>query len=391
MPEKSKLQSHYYIGIMSGTSLDGVDVVLVEFTDDNSIILCSSYFQATEAKLQQQLLTISNPKWRGSLSEVGMLHQQLGTLFANAVNALLAQTNITPKQIKAIGSHGQTVWHQPTGAHPFSMQLGDANQISELTGITTVADFRNRDIAAKGQGAPLVPAFHQEVFSHPHINRVILNIGGIANITLLPASTNKQQDNHQQTQKNVSGFDTGPGNGLIDAWVSLHKDCRYDKNGDWGKSGKILKNVLTQLLNDVYFSAPIPKSTGKEVFNLAWLNGKLKDDISNFKPEDIQATLTELTATTIADSIKNGRNETSYDECFVCGGGVHNQLLMERLQIHLPDLAIHTTHKQGIDPDWLEAIAFAWLAKQTIEGKPSNLPSATGAKGLRVLGAIYHK
>lgn len=383
---KQHNNSHYYIGIMSGTSLDGVDVALVGFKDDDSIVLISTHYQAIDAHLQQQLQSISHPDWRGSLSEIGILHQQLGTLFADSVNALLTQSTITTQQIKAIGSHGQTVWHQPTGKHPFSMQLGDANQISELTGITTVADFRNRDIAAGGQGAPLVPAFHQNIFTHPSLNRVILNIGGIANITLLPATSN------EQPKKGISGFDTGPGNGLMDAWINQYKKARYDKNGDWAKGGKILADVLKQLLNEPYFSAPIPKSTGKELFNLVWLNNQLKNDIAHYKPEDIQATLTELTAISIANSIKqHDEYKTSLTECLVCGGGAHNQFLMQRLQIHLPEIAIHTTQKQGIDPDWLEAIAFAWLAKQTIEGKSGNLPSATGAKGSRILGAIYSK
>lgn len=372
----------YYIGIMSGTSLDGVDVVLVEFKD-STIQLLSSHCEPIPDKLQQQLLAVINPNWRGSLSSIGELHQQLGELFASAVNRLLERSDKKLSQISAIGSHGQTAWHQPTGEHPFSLQLGDANQIAELTGISVVADFRSRDIAANGQGAPLVPAFHQKVLTHPKKNRIILNIGGIANITFLPATSNSNNE--------VTGFDTGPGNGLMDSWVYKHKHSPYDKNGEWARSGKVLSNILEQLLNEPYFSSPAPKSTGKEIFNLSWVLNKTTEELSNYKPEDIQATLTELTAITISLNIKSHKGTQEYDGCYVCGGGARNAFLMERLQQHLPDITVDTTQKLGIDPDWMEAIAFAWLAKRTMEGKTGNSPSSTGANGPRILGAIYQK
>jgi len=363
-----------YIGLMSGTSLDGVDAVLVSF-DGNTPKLLSSYSYPIPEDLQCKLVEFTHPNWLGSVAQIGSFNQQLGKLFADASNALIQDSNIDPKKILAIGSHGQTIWHQPEGEYPFSLQLGDANLIAELTNIATVADFRSRDIAAGGQGAPLVPAFHLNSLCHPDLNRVVLNIGGIANISVLPS---------QASNNPVMGFDTGPGNGLIDAWIHSHKDVNFDKDGDWARSGSIQIKLLNKLLNDPYFSLPAPKSTGKEFFNLNWLETTLKSELRNYKPEDIQATLTELTAQTIAKNI-----DKLCDELFVCGGGIHNQFLIERLKYLLPKTPIRSTHVLGIDPDWMEAIAFAWLAKQTMERKAGNLPSATGAKGPRILGAIY--
>ena len=379
MPSKANYPA-YYIGLMSGTSMDGIDAVLVDFSKKHPELICSHSHSFPDA-LQQQLSTIITPDWQGSLLQVGTLHQQLGKLFAEAVNALLKKTDVHIKQIKAIGSHGQTVWHQPEGEHPFSIQLGDANQISELTGITTVADFRSRDIAAGGQGAPLVPAFHQALFALANFNRIVLNIGGIANITLLPHNGE------------ISGFDTGPGNGLMDAWIKKHTQKNFDNNGDWASGGTINNKLLDLLLSDHYFSLPAPKSTGKEYFNLLWLQKRLKENISiSVKPQDMQATLAELTARSISDAINTAISKPQdWNELYVCGGGTHNQFLMERLQHHLPAFKIASTEILGVSPDWVEAIAFAWLAKQTLQGKPGNLASVTGAKGARILGAIYPK
>ncbi len=375
MPSKTT-SAAYYIGLMSGTSMDGIDTVLVDFSKRTPKLICS-HSHAFPDTLQTQLSTIISPSWSGSLSQFGTLHQQLGKLFAGAVNALLQKTTISANQIQAIGSHGQTVWHQPQGEHPFSLQLGDANQISELTGITTVADFRSRDIAAGGQGAPLVPAFHKALFTKEKTNRILLNIGGIANITLLPGNGE------------VSGFDTGPGNGLMDAWIKKHKQQSFDKDGAWASTGTINDKLLESLLTDSYFSLPAPKSTGKEYFNLEWL---AKYTAIPARPQDIQATLTELSAKSIADAIKKAIDkQQDWHQLYVCGGGVHNPFLMARLKTHLADFEIKSTEKLGVSPDWMEAIAFAWLAKQTLEGKPGNLPSVTGAKGARILGAIYPK
>ena len=304
-------------------------------------------------------------------------------MFADATNKLIQKENFDRKSIKAIGSHGQTLWHQPHGNYPFSMQLGDASLIAEQTNITTVADSRSRDLAAGGQGAPLVPAFHQQLLSNKDKSRVILNIGGIANVTILPKKSSGLP---------VMGYDTGPGNALIDAWIAQHSEHSYDENGDWGRSGQIVPDILNALLSDNYFAKSPPKSTGKELFNLKWLNSVLDDRLESEKPEDIQATLTELTAKAIADCIDKHDNDASRcDELYICGGGIHNHFLVERIQHHLSTVTIASTETLGIDPDWMEAIAFAWLAKQTLEGNTSNLPEVTGAKGKRILGAIHLK
>lgn len=373
----------YFIGLMSGTSMDGVDVVLVEFTNRQTKLI-SSYEHPIPNLLKQNLINTIHPNWTGSLESIGILNQQLGVLFSDAILVFLAKENIDKNTISAIGSHGQTLWHQPFGDYPFSMQLGDASLITETTGITTIADFRSRDVAAGGQGAPLAPAFHSEFLSHPKKSRAILNIGGIANVTLLPSKNSTQS---------ISGFDTGPGNGLIDAWISKHQNKGYDRNGDWGKSGNILPEILNILLDDDYFLKLPPKSTGKEEFNLDWLQQMLGDKLKSQKPEDIQATLTELTAKSIANGIKAiqpaDKRDCNYQELFICGGGIHNDFLIERLQHHLPETVIDSTEILGIHPDWMEAIAFAWLAKQTLKGSTSNLPEVTGAKGKRILGAIH--
>ncbi len=367
-------ENKHFIGLMSGTSLDGVDVVLVDFKDSKPKLL-ASYCHSIPKTLKNLLIQIIQPNWTGSLETIGSLNKQLGELFAEASLTFINKEGLDPNQISAIGSHGQTLWHQPNGEHPFSMQLGDASLIAEKTGITTIADFRSRDVSADGQGAPLAPAFHQAYLSHPNRNRVILNIGGIANITLLPA---------KNSGKAINGFDTGPGNGLLDAWITSNTNKSYDKNGSWAKSGIIIPKALELLLSYDYFKQPAPKSTGKEEFNLNWLQKNLGKDLNSHKAEDIQATLTELTAKSIADSI-----DTDYEELFICGGGVHNSFLVERLKFHLPSIKVASTEELGIHPDWVEAMAFAWLAKQTLEGKSSNLPEVTGAKGKRILGAIH--
>lgn len=358
---------------MSGTSLDAVDAVLVDFSQQQPQLL-GTFSHPIPSVLKDELLNTINPLWVGSLANIGVLHQKLGELFAEACNQLVKTQNADKSSISAIGSHGQTLWHQPGGEYPFSLQLGDANLIAENTGITTIADFRSRDIAAGGQGAPLVPAFHSELLTHQVKNRVILNIGGIANISILPSKSSKLE---------ASGYDTGPGNALLDAWILEKKGVSFDKEGDWAKSGIINENILSSLLREAYFSLPSPKSTGKELFNLSWLKNMTGNQLHQEKPENIQATLTELTARTISDNI------VDCDELFICGGGIHNQFLLQRLEHYLPKTPIASTQALGIDPEWMEAMAFAWLAKQTIEGLPGNLPAVTNAKGKRILGAIY--
>ncbi len=380
MLDQSISEKKFFIGLMSGTSLDGVDVVIVDFSEQKANLV-ASYNHDIPSSLKQRLVEIIHPEWLGSLEDIGLLNKQLGKLFADATNAFIKKENIDRDSVYAIGSHGQTLWHQPFGKHPFSMQLGDASLIAEKTKITTIADFRSRDISAGGQGAPLVPAFHQELLSDADKTRVILNIGGIANITVLPQVSSRSL---------ASGYDTGPGNGLIDAWISSHNNNTYDENGDWGKSGEIIPEVLNILLSDQYFSKLPPKSTGKEIFNLEWLKVMLGERLTSEKPEDIQATLTELTAKSIADCVSShNENDSLVDELYICGGGIHNHFLTERLQHHLPNTLIASTRVLGIDPDWMEAIAFAWLAKQTLEGNTSNLPEVTGAKGKRILGSIH--
>lgn len=364
----------YYIGLMSGTSLDAVDAVLVDFSQSTPTLI-EYYSHPFPKNFRHELLETIQPDWVGSLYTIGTLDQKLGYLFADAVDQLTQKANISNSDVIAIGSHGHTLWHEPSGEYPFSLQLGNANVISEQTKITTVADFRSRDIAAGGQGAPLVPAFHFKYLTHPTKNRVLLNIGGIANISYLPA-----EDNPNTT---VFGFDTGPGNGLLDAWIFKHKKNKYDKNGDWAKSGTPSADLLTILKNDPYFTIPAPKSTGKEYFNLDWLDNNLKKYKFPLRPEDIQATLTKLTTNTITDA------SPQCDEVLIFGGGIHNKFLIELLKLNFLDTKVMSSDVIGIDPDWMEAIAFAWLAKQSLNGEAGNLPEATGAQGSRILGAIY--
>ena len=281
------------------------------------------------------------------------------------------------QQVRAIGSHGQTILHLPWATPSRTLQIGDPNLVAALTGVTTIADFRRADVAAGGQGAPLAPAFHAWKFRAGRVNRVVLNIGGIANITILPAAPAEQ----------VRGFDTGPGNTLMDAWIQQRRGCDYDEQGHWAATGNVRQDLLKQALSDPYFTAPPPKSTGKDDFNLAWLATHTDKTGSACRDEDLQATLLELTAVSIAEAIS--AKAPGADELLVCGGGVHNPVLMRRLQSLLPGLAVKSTGACGIDPDAVEAVTFAWLARQRLENTPANLPSVTGAERAVVLGAIY--
>lgn len=361
-----------YIGIMSGTSLDGVDTALVE-TDGKSIRLLEHDFFAMPSDLKQNVLDVCIGQ-QTNLVNIGEIDHRLGKVFADAVSQLLTKTNTDPASITAIGSHGQTVFHAPDSIYPFTMQLGDANLISAQTGITTVADFRRKDMALGGQGAPLVPAFHQALFDHLENNIVILNIGGIANISVINGD-------------NTYGYDTGPGNMLMDAWVQKHFNQPYDKEAKIARSGQVNQALLNKFLEEDYLQQPAPKSTGRELFNLPWLEQKLTG--FNLSEQDVLATLAEFTAVTIARDIKQLTQEDTVNELLACGGGASNPLLMERLQQILPDWKIGNTFKYGIDADYMEAMAFAWLAHQTMHNLPGNLPAATGASRLAVLGAIY--
>ncbi|HEX7810560.1 MAG TPA: anhydro-N-acetylmuramic acid kinase [Burkholderiales bacterium] len=357
-----------YIGLMSGTSLDGVDAVLMDFSGERHRVLGDSFLPYDEA-LRVQLLGMHETRF-DELHEAAMLGNKLAHLYASATRGLLRKCGIRAQDVQAMGCHGQTIRHRPDAG--YSTQLGNGAVLAELTGITVVSDFRSRDIAAGGQGAPLVPAFHQAVFSHPSIHRVIVNLGGIGNLTDLPATGR------------VRGFDTGPANILMDAWIRKHTGGPYDQDGAWAAGGTIVDGLLAALLSHEYFSRKPPKSTGRDLFNLAWLELHLTGAEN---ARDVQATLLAMTAGSIARDIKLYCRGTR--EVYVCGGGARNAALLSALRSALADAAVSTTSDLGIDPDWVEACAFAWLARQALQLRPGNLPSVTGAIGSRVLGAIY--
>ena len=356
---------------MSGTSLDGIDVVVVNI-ENNEFELCSSQTYPWPQELQQALRQLIEKE--DSLNEALKLDQLCAEQYALASLKVIETAGLKPADITAIGSHGQTIRHAPQGNPAFTLQIGNPSTIAEKTGITTIADFRSRDIAAGGQGAPLAPAFHQAIFHQPGSSRVILNIGGIANITVI-------NDNQ------VIGYDTGPGNRLLDDWISKSKGESFDRNGDFSASGKVNKQLLKQLLQDPYFKTQPPKSTGSDYFNLAWLESRLQD-YPDESGENIQATLSALTCTSITQEILASAPDCQ--EVLVCGGGVHNLHLMQQLQQLLPDMPVVSTEKYGIHPDWVEAMAFAWLAQQTLAGLPGNVPGVTGASGPRICGGIYY-
>ncbi|MFQ0995354.1 anhydro-N-acetylmuramic acid kinase [Gilliamella sp. BG2] len=363
-----------YIGVMSGTSMDGIDIAIINITAKNVTSIASSCYPMP-TNLKQQLLTLCETK-QTTLQNLGELDHQLGELFADSINQFLKDNKIDKQQIKAIGCHGQTIYHAPNGKNPFTQQIGDANIIAAKTGITTIADFRRKDMAYGGQGAPLVPAFHKAVLQDPKINRVVLNIGGISNISVLIP-------NHT-----VIGYDTGPGNVLLDCWINQNLGKSYDKNGLWAKTGKVNQDLLNKLFDEDYFKIPAPKSTGRELFNLPWLHKKLIG--TDFKAEDIQATLVELTSLSIANEIKKLSILKKLPcELLVCGGGAKNPLIMQRLSALLPSWSVLTTDTKGINGDDMEAIAFAWLAYCRINNIPSNIPEVTGASQAVCLGVIY--
>lgn len=360
--------SDLYIGLMSGTSVDGIDAALVDFSENFPKVIATHY-EPYPTPLKEKILALCQ-QGSNEIERMGELDSLLGKEFARAVNDLLSKQSLQPSAIQAIGSHGQTIRHHP---QQFTLQIGDPNIIAAHTGITTIADFRRKDIAHGGHGAPLVPAFHRHVFARIETNRAIVNIGGIANITILAP------------HRDVIGFDTGPGNVLLDAWIKLNRNESHDAKGAWGQTGTVQQKLLQQFLADAYFQESPPKSTGRERFNLTWLQQHLHGQ--GYSPTDVQATLVELTAYSIMNDIskfiQNG-------EVLICGGGAHNDYLMSRLnEIAHPNIAVHSTQKYGINPDWVEAVAFAWLAKQTLKRQAGNLPSVTGAAKATVLGGIY--
>jgi len=357
-----------FVGLMSGTSLDGVDAVLADFSATRPHPLAAAFIPYPDS-LRQALLDL-NDAGHDELRRAAELSVTLAKLYAQATQTALGQAKLAASAIQAIGCHGQTVRHRPDSG--YSLQLNQPALLAELSGITVVADFRNRDIAAGGQGAPLVPAFHDRILRSADRHRVVLNIGGIANLTdLAPGRATR-------------GFDTGPGNMLMDAWAARHLGSPIDVNGAWAASGQVLPELLTRLLQHPFFARPAPKSCGREEFHLGWLEPLLD---GGEDPADVQASLLELTARSIADAIK--RECGPAQEVLVCGGGVHNKQLMLRLQAQLPTTRIASTDLYGVSPDDLEALAFAWLAQQTLAGQPGNLPEVTGAREPRILGAIY--
>lgn len=353
---------------MSGTSLDGADSVIVEL-DGKHCQVVRQQFTPYPADLRQQLLTLHHPT-TNELEVTAVTSNRLSHLYADNINQLLHQAGLHPSHITAIGCHGQTIRHRPELG--FTLQIFNPALLVELTGIAVISDFRSRDLAAGGHGAPLVPAFHHAAFADSTIHRVVLNIGGIANLTDLPPDSP------------VTGFDTGPGNMLMDAWIEHHQGKPYDADGTWAASGTVIPALLEQLLEEPFFAQAAPKSTGRDTFNMAWLQKKLH---RKYQPADVQRTLLELTAASIATAVT--QNCINVDELYVCGGGAYNSVLLERLRQLLLPVTIRLSDELGLAINSVEAAAFAWLARQALHGLPGNLPAVTGARGPRILGAVY--
>jgi anhydro-N-acetylmuramic acid kinase len=365
-------EAEHYIGLMSGTSLDGIDAVLTEITADGKAHLFASHYLPYTDDLRQRLLGLHIPQ-ADEIHLAELAANELAHLYAESVNTLLEKAGQDKTKVRAIGCHGQTLRHRPDSV--YTLQIGNAALLAELTGITVVADFRSRDIAAGGQGAPLVPAFHAHTLRHSAIHRVIANIGGIANLTDLPYTGA------------VRGWDTGPGNMLMDAWIQRHHGLRYDKDGNWAASGKVRTDLLNALLSHDFLRLAPPKSAGREQFNLDWLQTVLGALGAPIDPADVQATLLEFTARSLCDDVVG--ECPGAQEVYVCGGGIHNIALVNRITALLAPARVVSTAIVGLDPDWMEAMAFAWLARQTLHGQAGNLPEVTGARGPRILGAIH--
>ena len=353
---------------MSGTSLDGADAVLVDFSNTVPCLLAHSHVPFDpDLRARLLALTVDGP---GEIENAGRLGNELAALYAEGVRTVLSSGGVSRRDVLATGCHGQTVRHRPE--HGFTLQLGNPALLAELTGITVVADFRSRDVAAGGQGAPLVPAFHAAMFGHPTEGRAILNVGGIANLTLMPHGSA------------VRGFDTGPGNCLMDLWVQRHLGVPVDAKGNWASGSPPLATLLARLLDEPYFSRPAPKSCGRELFNDGWLTPAL-DGTEN--PQAVQATLLELTVESVARALADEIPHLA--RLIVCGGGARNSAFMARLAQRMTPLPVESSDRYGLDVEQVEATAFAWLGKLALEERPGNLPEVTGARGRRVLGAIY--
>ena len=359
----------HYLGVMSGTSLDGLDIALVRQEDHPTLL--AHHYLPMPAALRAELLALcaSGPD---ELARAATAEQQWVELAAEGIHELLKREQLSPDDIRAVGSHGQTVRHEP--ARGFTVQIGNPALLAELTGIEVVADFRRRDVAAGGQGAPLVPAFHEALFDTQDSPCAVLNVGGFSNLSLI------------EPGQEVRGFDCGPGNVLLDAWIGKVRGETFDRDGAWAASGLLNEALLLRLMSDPYFAGRGPKSTGRELFNLPWLESHLAA-LPPLPVADVQRTLLELTVRSITESLQQAQSDTA--ELLVCGGGAHNGALMQRLQALLPSCRVASTATRGVPPDWVEAMAFAWLAHCCLERIPANRPSVTGARGLRVLGAIY--
>jgi anhydro-N-acetylmuramic acid kinase len=366
----ARTASPLYLGLISGTSADGIDAALVRFAPRMQVIAARTF--AYPDDLRARILALARSAAAVTLEAYGRLDVELGGQFAEAALALLRKARVDAREIVALGSHGQTVCHRPSAPHPFTLQMGDPNVIAERTGIVTVADFRRADMAAGGQGAPLLPALHATMLADVAAPRAILNLGGIANVTLLVPG------------QPVRGFDTGPANCLLDAWSQQQRGTPHDEGGAWARSGRVDTALLEHLLADPYFAAPPPKSTGREHFNLDWLDAHLP---AGLDAADVQATLLQLSVRSIAEALR--AHAPNVRAVYACGGGVHNLALMSALRAELPKLEVDTTAALGLDPDFVEAAGFAWLARARLENLAGNLPSVTGARGPRVLGAIY--
>ena len=366
--------SEFYIGVMSGTSLDGIDIAYCEISPDGFKLLHSAIYPFNREVRVGVFGAINTPT---ALRIIGELDTRLGEMFADAIEAFIAEKNIDRSSVTAIGLHGQTLWHEPNSQHPFSMQLGNASLVAARTGISVVSDFRQKDIANGGQGAPFTPAFHNYFFSNLDGRVGVLNIGGMANLTLVGEP--------------LLGYDTGCGNVLMDYWVSQHNSTSFDEEGRWAKSGTPNADLLQLMLQEPYFSKEAPKSTGRELFNGKWLRNKLeqfsqkKGGAVHLKNRDVQATLLELSVTTIAQEVKKSQT----DLLIVCGGGVKNEFLMKRLQEELPSVKVEASDERGVSSKFMEAMAFAWLAHERVHKRAVKLSSVTGAKKDSILGALY--
>lgn len=370
-----------YIGLMSGTSMDAVDAALVDLQDPSRPVILARHAEPPESRLRSELLSLSQEVAGVTLAKLGELDQRVGHWFADAAENLLQTSSISHAQVLGIGNHGQTLHHAPRGQYPFSLQIGDSNVIAARTGITTVGQFRGADIAAGGEGAPLAPALHHQVFQHASEHRCVINLGGIANVTLLPANADPQD-----TSK-LLGLDTGPASALMDAWISEHLGETQDTDAKWASSGRVDEPLLSHLLQEPYFHLSAPKSTGREHFNLDWLRNQLAGLPQPPDPVHVQRTLCELSARTVVDAVLEYGPDTQ--RVLLCGGGAKNPLLRERITALLSPCGVELSDDYGVDGDWVEAVAFAWLTMRTIEGLPGNVPSVTGAKHAAVLGGIY--